>query len=286
MIAEKRKIFKWIENTNQQEHLNIHGKEDWIACEIILKIIVNRKELVRFACSPVDCTDLVIGFLFSEGIISHPVDIDLILYNKNEALVDVTLNDSKDFDCNTWQAERTISSGCGQGVISKLEYRRKNLLPINFKASATPNSLSRLFHHLKANSEWYEKTGCIHTVMLFNEDDSVITRDDIGRHNAVDKVIGAALQCGINFSNTIMNCSGRLSSDMVLKAARAGIIVLVSKAAPTTLAVDIANELGLTLIGFARGKRFNIYSHPENISLEDDLEYEISREFKTITINK
>ena len=89
-------------------------------------------------------------------------------------------------------------------------------------------------------------------------------------NNAVDKVIGAALQCNLNFEKTILNCSGRLSSDMILKTCRAQIPIVISRTAPTTLAVDIANECGITLIGFARGTRLNIYSHAERISYIDE----------------
>jgi len=271
MIAEKRKLIKWTDTLDPKQNVNVN-EEEWVALEISLKININGKELVRFACSPVDCTDLAVGFLFTEGIISGLGDIDFVVYNKNEELVELTLNNKTKFDYNQWQTERTISSGCGQGVMSKLEYRRKNLLPLDFKPGANPKSLSQLFYHLKTHSEWYEKTGCIHQVTLSGMDGTVIIREDIGRHNAVDKVIGAALQCNINFNETIMNCSGRLSSDMVLKVGRAGIPIVVSKSAPTSLAIDIANELGITMIGFARGKRLNIYTHQERISFNEQLD--------------
>ena len=272
MIAEKRKLIKWTDTSNHRLSVNVNEEEEWVALEINLKININGKELVRFACSPIDCKDLAIGFLFTEGIISGLEGIDSIFYNKNTHLVEINLSDKSKFSHSDWQTSRTMSSGCGQGVISKLEYKRKNLIPINFKVNTNPRCLSQLFYHLKTNSEWYEKTGCIHQVTLFNNDETVIVREDIGRHNAVDKVIGAALQCSLNFEETIMNCSGRLSSDMILKAAKARIPIVVSRAAPTSLALDIADELGITLIGFARGKRMNIYSHPERISFKEQLD--------------
>ena len=129
-----------------------------------------------------------------------------------------------------------------------------------------------MVHHLNTHSEWYEKTGCVHQVTLFNINETVIIKEDIGRHNAVDKVIGAALQCGVKFGETIICSSGRLSSDMILKAASAGIPVVVSRTAPTSLAIDIAEEMGITLIGFARGKRMNIYTHPKRISFNEHLD--------------
>ena len=272
MIAEKRKLIKWTDTLDHKQSVTINEEEEWVALEINLKININGKELVRFACSPIDCKDLAIGFLFTEGIISCLGEIDFLTYNETTNLVEITLNEKSKFNHLDWQTARTMSSGCGQGVISKLEYKRKNLIPISFKVNTNPRCLSQLFHHLKTHSEWYEKTGCIHQVTLFNNDETVIIREDIGRHNAVDKVIGAALQCNLDFEETVMNCSGRLSSDMILKAAKARIPIIVSRAAPTSLAIDIADELGMTLIGFARGKRMNVYTHPNRISLKEQLD--------------
>lgn len=280
MIAEKRKLVKWKETANNGESINaaeaaLFG-EEWVAREINLKIIIDGKEFIRFACSPVDCKDLVIGFLFTEGIISRLEEINFLIYNESAESVELSLNNKTSFNKNH-QRERTVSSGCGQGIISRLEYRRKNLIPLDFKVNANPKCFSKIFHHLRTHSEWYEKTGCMHSVILFNNDDTAIIREDIGRHNAVDKVIGAGLQCNINFGKTILNCSGRLSSDMILKAVQARIPIVASRAAPTTLAVDIAEEKGITLIGFVRGKRMNVYSHPERISFTKEFnEFEIS----------
>jgi FdhD protein len=279
VIAEKRKLIKWSDTADQQTQSLGNEIEEWVACEINLKININGKELVRFACSPIDCQDLAIGFIYTEGIISRLEDIEYLIFNHTTLTVKFTLSKNIQVDLAEWYNSRTLSSGCGQGVISKVEYRRKNLVPLEFKLTANPKCLAQLFNHLKNHSEWYEKTGCIHQATLFNEGESAIIREDIGRHNAIDKIIGAALQCNLNFENSILNCSGRLSSDMILKAGKAQIPIIVSRAAPTTLAVDIANELGMTLIGFARGKRLNIYTHPERISVDTQNEIEKNMEF-------
>jgi FdhD protein len=270
MIAEKRKVIKWSETPSLIQNYSIREEEEWVAIEINLKISIDGKELVRFACSPVDCDDLAIGFLFTEVIIAGVEEIDHIIKNQNEHRIDFILAEKNKSIVKEWTNSRTMSSGCGQGVISNLEYRRKNLKPIDYKVNTNVKSLPGLFKHLVNNSEWYDRTGCIHSVSLFCDDGNVIIREDIGRHNAVDKVIGCALQCKYEFHNTILYSSGRISSDMMLKAARAQIPVVVSKTAPTSLAVDIAEECGITLIGFARGRRLNIYTHPERISFDEE----------------
>jgi FdhD protein len=226
MIAEKRKVIKWFETSGHQQNFSINEEEDWVAREINLKISINGNELIRFACSPIDCEDLAIGFLFTEGIISGLEEINHIIQNKKDYRIEFILDERNKKLIDEWSNTQTMSSGCGQGVISNLEFRRKNLLPVDFKINANPKCLSGLFQHLKSHSEWYEKTGCIHQVTLFCNDESFIVREDIGRHNAVDKVIGAALQCKVNLEETIIYCSGRLSSDMVLKAAKARIPLL------------------------------------------------------------
>lgn len=287
MIAEKRKVIKWNESSSLSQSYSIREEEEWIACEINLKISIDGKELVRFACSPVDCDDLAVGFLFTEGIISGIDEINHIIKNQNENKIDFILSEKNKNILKEWTHSKTMSSGCGQGVISNLEFRRKNLKPVEFKVNTNVKTLTGLFKHLVNNSDWYNRTGCIHSVSLFSNDGNVIIREDIGRHNAVDKVIGCALQCKIQFNNTILYSSGRISSDMMLKAARAQIPVVVSKTAPTSLAVDIAEESGITLIGFARGRRLNIYTHPERISFEEEKNEKLIKElFEEEILNK
>ena len=278
MIAEKRKVIKWNETSSIIGNYCVSVELVWIAVEIILKICFDGKELVRFACSPIDCEDLAIGFLFTEGIISSLEDIDHIIKNQNEHRIEFILAEKNKSFVKGWAQSRTMSSGCGQGVISNLEYRRKHLKPVEFKVNTNIKSLPLLFKHLVNNSEWYDKTGCIHSVSLFFNDGNVIIREDIGRHNAVDKVIGCALQCKFNFENTLLYSSGRISSDMMLKAAKAQIPVVVSKTAPTSLSIDIANESGITLIGFARGRRLNIYTHPKRIDFDNIQEKDLLNE--------
>lgn len=288
MIAEKRNLIKWIEISESDNGCTIKQEEEWIAREVNLKISINGSELIRFACSPVDCEDLAIGFLYTEGIISGLEEINHIIKRKEDFRIELILAEKNINLINEWTNTRTMSSGCGQGVISNLEKRRKNLKSVEFRVNTNVATLPSLFKHLVNNSEWYDKTGCIHSVSLFCEDGNVITREDIGRHNAVDKVIGAALQCKVKLEETIIHCSGRLSSDMVLKAAKAQIPVVVSRAAPTSLAIDIAKECGITLIGFARGRRLNIYTHQERIIFDEERNEHLIKELlkEELTINK
>ena len=115
------------------------------------------------------------------------------------------------------------------------------------------------------NSELHQTTGGIHIVALADKEKIIAVSEDIGRHNALDRVIGHGLRNGVDFSKTFTIVSGRISSEMVRKCLIANISVIVSRGATTTLAVDIAEKTGLTVVGFARGGKMNIYSHPHRI---------------------
>ena len=127
-------------------------------------------------------------------------------------------------------------------------------------------SQGQLFKIFNKRSELYEATGCMHSAALSDGEDFIAFAEDIGRHNAVDKVIGEVILDGEKFSGKLMMASGRLSSEIVSKCSRWGIPIIASRAAPTALAVDIADAAGITLVGFVRGSRLNVYTHPERVS--------------------
>jgi FdhD protein len=268
MIALEQKIWKWRDAASADETASVEACDDWIAREITLTVVVNGHELVSFSSSPVHCEDLAIGFLFTEGVIASRKDIARTHHDIATDRIEVDLIDEKEFQPENWTRTRTLTSGCGQGVQLNAQVDRVTPAPIADQIIVDPAYFHRLFTNLREFSVWYERTGCIHLAVLVQIDGSPIIREDIGRHNAVDKVIGAGLFSGINFSRSILGSSGRLSSDMLQKAARAGIPIVVSRSAPTSVAISIAEDAGITLIGFARGHRLNIYSHPQRLKFE------------------
>jgi FdhD protein len=132
------------------------------------------------------------------------------------------------------------------------------------------HGMTKRLQSLGGGSSLYERTGCVHVAVLFGADDVIAYREDIGRHNAVDKVVGYCVIQGINGAGKVMMVTGRLSSEMVLKAARMRVPLVMSRTAPTSSALRIADEAGMTLIGFARGQRMNIYSHSYRIEFDDN----------------
>ena len=125
--------------------------------------------------------------------------------------------------------------------------------------------LRELFHDFQKRSDLYNMTGCIHSAAVSDGRHILVVGEDIGRHNAVDKVTGYCFLEEISLQDKIILVSGRLSSEMATKCARWGIPIVVSRAAPTALAINIAEKRGITMVGFMRGKRLNIYTHPDRI---------------------
>ncbi|MCM8821934.1 MAG: formate dehydrogenase accessory sulfurtransferase FdhD [Candidatus Omnitrophica bacterium] len=228
---------------------------DRIAVELLLKIYLNKKRLVSISCSPEDLDYLVTGFLFSEGIVKDKSDIKNIKIEEGCCYVEV--KESSFFCQKLW----IKGSGCGTFFSSqqKLEKVSSPFFAIS------PDDVLFLMKEMEAFSKEYHLTGGVHSAGLSDGKKIIIFRQDIGRHNAIDKVIGESLIKGISFSDKILLTSGRISSEIVSKSAKCNISIIISKSAPTSYAIKLAEFYEITLVGFARGKRFNIYCHHERI---------------------
>lgn len=237
--------------------------EDLVAAEIPLTINVNNQELVTLLASPSDLKDLAVGFLYTCGLIKKYSDIEDIILDAQGFSAQVELKE-KDLDKNLI-FKRLFSSGCGRGVIfyNTLDLMHRKKITSNFKVKSS--DIFELMKMLQEKSLGFKKTGGVHAAGLSLGKDIVIFKEDIGRHNAVDKVIGEALTKRIDFKNSLILSSGRISSEIVFKIKKTGIPIVVSQSAPTNQAVKSARQLGLTLAGFVRGPRMNIYSNNERI---------------------
>ena len=221
--------------------------------------------------TPGNDEELAAGFLFTEAIISSAIDIVSITRPKadNEGIVLVSLADN--ITLNTRNLERNFytTSSCGVcGKASIEAVRTACNIPDSFDNLRVPASLIyQLPALLRKQQEVFENTGGLHACALFDISGKLLlSREDVGRHNALDKLIGAALADGmIPLTEHILLLSGRASFELVQKAIMAGIKIVAAVGAPSSLAVEMAEEWGMTLIGFLRGERFNIYSGAERI---------------------
>lgn len=232
--------------------------EDIVAHEKKVRISVNGNETLSLYCTPNMIRELVVGLMMTEGIIKGGWCADRMTldYSEEEIFVDIPA------EGEVSKGSRVITSGCVGGVTFD---RQIESAPIEDDFRITGEEMRGIFRDFQSRSELYKLTGCIHSAALSDGGSILCFAEDIGRHNAVDKVIGYALLENILFSGKIMLASGRISSEISSKCSRWSIPVLVTRTAPTNRALEIADKRGVTVVGFMRGSRFNVYTHPERI---------------------
>ena len=234
--------------------------EDALAVEEPLEIRVGERPLAVTMRTPGHDFDLAAGFLFTEGVIPSYAAIDGIRHWGSPNVVRVALREGVTIDWQRFQRHfyATSSCGvCGKASIELVRVHARRVTPLPFDPALIPTLPDRL----RAQQSMFEETGGIHGAGLFTADGTlVVAREDIGRHNAVDKAIGALGQAGTPLADKVLVVSGRAGFEIVQKAAVASIPAIVAVGAPSSLAVELAAEFGLTLIGFAREGRFTVYA--------------------------
>jgi FdhD protein len=219
--------------------------------------------------TPGDDCDLAAGFLFTEGIISEAREI-LDVWNERSNVVEVALRHEVEPDLSLLECHSFVASSCGvcgKRSIAAISVRRKFPIPVG-KPIITPDLIHLLAPALRTAQPDFARTGGIHAAGLFDSTGRLrVVREDVGRHNALDKLIGAELLAGrVPLSKRIVMVSGRASFELVQKAAQAGVPVLAAVSAPWSLAVQLAQECGMTLLGFIRDDRFNVYAGADRVA--------------------
>ena len=258
--------------------------EDELAVEEPLEIRVGQQPLIVVMRTPGHDFELAAGFLYTESLIVSSDDIEIIAYCEENGsdtqgpeasafqnIVNVQLRKELNLDEQSgWQRNFHANASCGLCGKMTIESVRQQVSPVKSGFLLNQAVLYRLNDRLRKAQSVFEKTGGLHAAGLFNaEGELLIVREDIGRHNAVDKVIGQALLSDlVPLDRHVLMVSGRASFEIVQKALFARIPIVVAVSAASTLAVDLAEEGNLTLIGFMRGRRMAVYSCPERVSRE------------------
>ena len=236
-----------------------------VATEVPFTIVGNEVEIVTMLCSPVDLKALTCGFLFASGLIRSGAELLDYSLDETRWLAHATL--ARDPDPSIMD-RRVYTSGCGKGVMYSNVVELSSRRPVASALRLDLAQVAAAAAWLQKGSALYRDTGGVHSVALVDPGSgAVVTMDDVGRHNAVDKVVGWGLLSGADFGDLVLVTTGRVSSEIVHKAVRAGIGVVISRGAPTHQALLRAAESGVTVVGFARGRGCTIYSHPERIGI-------------------
>jgi len=271
LFKRKVKIFK-IKKDKQEEI------EDIVLYETPIDLYVNSKPLVNIICLAKDLKELSVGFLFSIGIIESIKDIKEINVNELENSIFVNLRENIKFDIEKLDVNpvsRVVDSTCGisspwryiiKEGLDKANVTKAIHAKDNIKVNA--NTIFSAIKEMQTKTPLYRETGGCHGAAIFDINGNLLSvKEDIGRHNAIDKVIGEMLLKEHDFENVFLTSTGRLTGDSVLKTIKAKIPIVASLSAAIESGIRLAFAYGITLIGFVRGSRMNIYTYPDRIEL-------------------
>ncbi|HLF26185.1 MAG TPA: formate dehydrogenase accessory sulfurtransferase FdhD [Anaerolineae bacterium] len=236
--------------------------EEEVIEEGFVSIFVNGLELATVMSSPREQDRLALGFLHNEGIIHSLDDVRALHVCPSGACVDVWLK-RDDFV----RPERLIlTSGCGGGVT--FDDLSKTMTPLDSTLTIAPQRLSELMIAMQQRASLYARARGVHTSALSDGEQLIVLAEDVGRHNTIDKLRGACLLQGIDPAGRVLLCTGRISSEMINKAARMGCPIVASRTSPTSLSVQLARQWNITLVGYVRRESMNVYTHPERLKGE------------------
>lgn len=240
--------------------------QDQVVTEYPLTILVNGRELATVVCSPSHLEELVLGFLTAEGVLRRGERIAALTVIPAEGIAAVDAPDRVGAPEQELFGKRWVGSCCGKSRAGFYFVNdARTARPVTGDLRLAASDCFRLMERLHRASPLFARTGGVHNAALATREGLEAVRTDIGRHNTLDKLYGYSLQNGVPLGRRLVVFSGRVSSEVLLKVAKMGCPVLLSKSAPTALALELAEELGVTAVGFLRRGTLNVYTHPQRI---------------------
>lgn len=233
-----------------------------VAREVPISVHLNGAEYAVLMATPTSLEALALGFLLGEGAVGPGTSVDGIGVNRREWIVDVAV--SGEFDST--RKKGLVTSGCAAVALYKGAFGLAGVKRVRSGMKLAAGNVRRLVSEMSRRCEGYRETGGIHSAALAGAHGIVLFAEDVGRHNAVDKVIGQAYLEKMDLRDKVLVCTGRISSEILVKAARAGVPVVISRTAPTDLSVRLAGRLGITLAGFVRGGNVSVYTGVQRIT--------------------
>lgn len=236
----------------------VHGE---VIGETVITINVNGEEIVNLMGTPAQQAELALGFLVNEGLIQEMKDVDHVHVSEDGCCVDVWLQHAIEIP-----ERRVITSGCGGGVtFGQVEH---GLSPVENDLRLTPEVLFKMFRQLHFPDSLHARARGVHASGLTDGEQIVAIAEDVGRHNTVDKITGICLNRDIKTSGLGLLATGRISSEMLRKGARMGCPIIASRNSPTSLSIEIADAIGITVVGYARQGKLRAYTHAYRLTGE------------------
>ena len=228
--------------------------------ETPVSLTVNGEVWLTFMCTPVNLEAMAVGFLYNEGIIERMDEVEDVRVCEHGDNVDVWLNRTVE-QPKSWRR----TSGCTGGITAVDMLARPNVSFDGDQPKFPPEAIGHLVEMLFESQELYRETGGVHTSALSDGEKILLSAEDIGRHNTLDKIAGLCLMNNVWPETRILISTGRISSEMLQKAARLQAPILISRTSPSSLSIEMAERYGITLIGYARKHRFNVYSNSQRV---------------------
>jgi FdhD protein len=249
----------------------IEDRQDFVAEETSIHIFLNKIHYGTLLCSPDQLKELVVGHLLSEGLLNSTNEIEELLLRKDgKCLVKLKSGiNAEERISKSQRFARLVVSSCGSPNYWPLSevIDRLSITKLDMTTTVEAEVVSQSVKRLNTIARQYRETGGVHAAALYSIDGELVAlAEDVGRHNAVDKIIGAGATGNLKFNNSFLALSGRLTGDIVLKAARMKVPLIASLAAAISSGLEAAQLTGVTLVGFIRGKRMNVYTYPERIT--------------------
>lgn len=236
---------------NKVNEYELSTDNEEIIAEYPLSFILNDKYVNTFLCTPYNLEELVVGFLKTKGYIENKRSLLSLEINEKERFAKVNIQNKQESE-----DEQII-------FLNSLDYIK--CTPVESDIKINYDTVYSIMDRNLNSSHLFKNTGGVHSVSIFNYDENIVTCEDVARHNAMDKAIGFCVLNEISLKDKIIAVSGRISLEMILKAAMTQIPIVVSKSAPTNLSIELSKKLNITLIGFVRGRRMNIYANPQRV---------------------
>jgi len=241
----------------------LHATEGHVVQEFPLQLIVNGREIATLIGSPHDLRFLVAGFLRLQNFVQELSDFEMFSVCEDFGTANVRIKGEL-----PERLKPVLTSGCGTGVSFSMPDTVKSPDlhgPGRDSVLASPADIFSLMNHLSSRAEQYKSHGGIHSAAVGRQGNLLLYAEDLGRHNTLDRIAGEALFRGIDLSGTMLVTSGRVSTEMVAKAALLGVRLIASRTSPTDMAIKLCEQSDICLVGYVRGSRFTVYSHPERI---------------------